>query len=517
MNNHHIRHLSKWYILLIILVYITTLFVIYQGHHNRLSQQKTIISTQIELSLYDTLRTYESFAKYIYSSELNQPSVLDVMVQANYANAEDQAVLRTRLHTMLLPVYHSIKEFNFNQLHFHLPNGDSFLRFHNINAYGDNLLNYRPLIQEAIETRSYQSGFDIGRSDFGYRFVFPLFYGVDYVGSVEFTLSSKYLLSNMIRLYSDTEIALILHREVAEDIFFDYVLHQLQLSTICEKYLISKDILDFINANPSRISRITDEAFNTALYSQIEPSFVDQSSFTSIFKYQGNNYIVNFQSVVDSDNIHIAYLYSVSLSEPVNLIYAQTNQLILVTTAIMLLMLILYAIIQRQERAISKFAMIDPLTGIYNRGTFTDFAQRLVARQERDKSSISVAIIDIDFFKEINDRFGHKVGDKVIIEVVNVMTNLVRRTDIFARYGGDEFIILFPDTNIDTATCVLERIRRHVEKTIFTKVNHVTISIGVHEKRFFETLDDAIVYADTALYQAKTQGKNKVVETEPSN
>jgi diguanylate cyclase (GGDEF)-like protein len=154
--------------------------------------------------------------------------------------------------------------------------------------------------------------------------------------------------------------------------------------------------------------------------------------------------------------------------------------------------------------------MTDSLTGIYNRGTFIDFSRKLLARQRREHSPVSLAMIDIDNFKDANDQFGHRVGDKVLGEIANVILDCIRDSDVIARYGGDELVLLLPDTELDVAECVLERIRFIVESTIFTKIKNITVSIGVHQIAPHETLDDAIMKADIALYRAKELGRIKL-------
>ncbi len=182
----------------------------------------------------------------------------------------------------------------------------------------------------------------------------------------------------------------------------------------------------------------------------------------------------------------------------------------------MMFMISLFYLVMKKEEEISKYAMIDSLTGIYNRGTFIDFAHRFIARQSRDKTPMTIAMVDIDNFKEVNDIHGHRVGDKILVQIVQTIADSIRDTDIFARYGGDEFVILLPDTDIDVASCVLERIRSHIEHTPFMKVNSITISSGIHEKMPHETIEDAIQVADDALYKAKLNGRNQVIESKPS-
>jgi len=168
------------------------------------------------------------------------------------------------------------------------------------------------------------------------------------------------------------------------------------------------------------------------------------------------------------------------------------------------------------HRRTEKLAYTDPLTGLFNHRYFHESLKTELVRSRRYGKPLSLMIIDIDFFKQFNDTYGHLVGDKVLIHVARIFENSIReKIDIVARYGGEEFAIILPETSIPGAKKLAERVRRLVEQT--TLVNeknelHVTVSIGVAST---ETLNcqktsDLIEAADHALYQAKEHGRNQV-------
>lgn len=160
---------------------------------------------------------------------------------------------------------------------------------------------------------------------------------------------------------------------------------------------------------------------------------------------------------------------------------------------------------------------LDPLTGLKNRRFFSDHLVQEYKRAHRSKEPISVFMIDIDHFKNINDTYGHQTGDGCIIAVANALTSVVRRpSDAVARYGGEEFTIILPDTSNDGAENVAERIRAAVEALNLTfdeKDISLTVSIGIHSAvpSTFADGEAAIKLADKALYQAKEAGRNRVV------
>lgn len=168
-------------------------------------------------------------------------------------------------------------------------------------------------------------------------------------------------------------------------------------------------------------------------------------------------------------------------------------------------------------------ALIDPLTQIYNRKAVFFALRRELRKSERFGHPTSVALIDIDFFKKYNDTLGHVAGDNVLKKFATLIKETVREYDVFGRYGGEEFIIVFPETKVKDARKICERLRERVYKEHFygeEKLAHkkVTISIGVAEisgrrKIKKETL---VNRADMNLYRAKHAGRNQVISDEES-
>lgn len=153
----------------------------------------------------------------------------------------------------------------------------------------------------------------------------------------------------------------------------------------------------------------------------------------------------------------------------------------------------------------------DALTGISNRRAFENSLQSLMNQASRYHDGFSMLLFDIDDFKQLNDRFGHDMGDRVLKDLVERIDEIVRDVDVLSRWGGEEFTILMPQTNHTGALKMAERCRRVVADALFDEVGQVTISLGVTcfskndtERKFFKRADDA-------LYQAKSEGKNRVV------
>jgi diguanylate cyclase (GGDEF)-like protein/PAS domain S-box-containing protein len=156
-------------------------------------------------------------------------------------------------------------------------------------------------------------------------------------------------------------------------------------------------------------------------------------------------------------------------------------------------------------------AATDPLTGIPNRTKFDESLSNEILRAKRFNLPLSVIIFDIDHFKNINDTYGHNTGDSALQYLTGLVAQVMRRHDLFARWGGEEFVIMVTNTGQHGAGLYAERLRLMIEKYDIPGVGHLTCSFGVAEFSHDDTVDMLINRADQALYQAKAAGRNRVV------
>ncbi len=153
----------------------------------------------------------------------------------------------------------------------------------------------------------------------------------------------------------------------------------------------------------------------------------------------------------------------------------------------------------------------DALTGIYNRVYFSDSLMHKMEMAQRYDSSLSLILFDIDHFKSVNDTYGHLVGDEVLIKLAATIKRLLRKSDSIARWGGEEFVVLLPNTGIEQAELIAENLRQQIEQIAFRKLGRVTSSFGVAELLKNEDEKDFLKRVDEALYMAKSSGRNCVV------
>ncbi|GAB6042680.1 diguanylate cyclase [Endothiovibrio diazotrophicus] len=161
----------------------------------------------------------------------------------------------------------------------------------------------------------------------------------------------------------------------------------------------------------------------------------------------------------------------------------------------------------------------DPMTGLHNRRFLEEYVETLIANSQRNAQQVSILMLDLDYFKKVNDTYGHDAGDTVIKTLAKVFRQTVRASDLVIRYGGEEFMIILQNTVDHTGDEVAEKIRATVEETKIQVPNALlqkTISIGIADfPTDSDTFWQAVKYADVALYKAKDQGRNRVIHFEP--
>jgi diguanylate cyclase (GGDEF)-like protein len=181
----------------------------------------------------------------------------------------------------------------------------------------------------------------------------------------------------------------------------------------------------------------------------------------------------------------------------------------------LLIMSLLFSALRKNLDSEKTLASSDPLTGALNRRAFFDIAEYELNRSHRYGHATTIAYIDLDNFKAINDRLGHAVGDTLLTTVTRTIASHIRSTDILARFGGDEFVLLLPETPADAAAPVLEKIQLQLNQAMSTSNWPVSFSIGaVTYPKTPPGVDEVIKKADMLMYEVKRSGKNRLLHIE---
>ncbi len=166
--------------------------------------------------------------------------------------------------------------------------------------------------------------------------------------------------------------------------------------------------------------------------------------------------------------------------------------------------------IEEKNKELAKLAITDKLTNLYNRAKLDEMLQLEIDRSERFNHSFGIAIADIDHFKKVNDEYGHLQGDKVLIEIANILKNHVRKTDFVSRYGGEEFMIICPESDLQGISKLMDNIRINIENHPFEDIGNQSASFGITMFKKGDTPETITARADKALYKAKNGGRNKI-------
>lgn len=255
---------------------------------------------------------------------------------------------------------------------------------------------------------------------------------------------------------------------------------------------INCELTEFLSSHSEKLL-LPDRAFNTNTY---------------IFKGSGNVEVLLRGFIFPVDNFYLLILqqYRLTYNELITKMSILNDQIVDITRQLEKKNLQL----SEALTTIKKITNTDPLTGILNRRAFQKALKREISFAKRHNLPLSLVIIDIDYFKRINDTYGHDVGDYVLKNFAKIILKSIRHEDIFARFGGEEFVILLPNTNINSAFEVCERIRQKIEKTSFKRIKEkITASFGISELIENDREVDLIKRADEALYEAKRKGRNR--------
>lgn len=507
------KQFQVWAVLAIIIL-ITWGITVGMFYDNYKSKENTFLETELqrfESEVNSTLITYEEFANYIFD-EINQDEeILSIMAQANSADDTEKAILREQLHEKIAAMYPVMQKYKFRQFHFHLPTTESFLRVHLPEKYGDLLIDSRESVRLVNETKMKISGFEEGKIFNGFRNVYPLEHDDQHVGSVEISMSSASIIEILSELQAKRDYYFVIDENVVKENLFEDQLENYRESHILEGYYVDIEV-DEVTAIKNSLIKNTEKIFFDSIEKRYNKKFTAKESFAIVHKFNGKNYLVNFLSIKNFKESPSAYLLSISSCRGCvgNFIQDMYWEVILVSFLAFFIIAFGLSLAFYQSN-LKESAELDYLTNIYNRNKFYEMAKHEVKAAKRYKQEMSVLFMDIDHFKKLNDTYGHAWGDQVLQELAKEILINIREVDIFARWGGEEFVLLLPNTGEKGAFIVAEKIRKMIEKADSETLKDVTISMGVAvvDSKTYD-IDTAIGCADAAMYKAKQRGRNQV-------
>ena len=341
------------------------------------------------------------------------------------------------------------------------------------------------------------------------KYVNMLVYEDKFIGTMEIFIPLNSVLSIFKRYYPTVNISYLVNEEYKFSDLKQYLGHNYSETN---KKLFGYSFIN-ITENNEKIF----DGKQLSFFEKIEKDFLKtynkESGFSLINNFNNKNFIIVFLPIKLSDKDNLGYLIATYENTQYDKIFkAQYLEIILVNIIILGLLVFIF-IFMKDRNKFRTLSTTDYLTGAYNRTKFMEYANYELERSKRYKSTFSILLMDLDLFKKLNDTYGHNFGDEVLKNIAYFIKNEIRETDLLARWGGEEFICLLPNTDVSDAYIVAEKIRNKIEQVTFAYDVKVTLSIGLCERDESDyTIELVNEKADLALYRAKREGRNKVVK-----
>ncbi len=455
------------------------------------------------------LNGYRNYSQFIYENIINDKSVLEKVSLAN-EDRENISIYHDDLYKYLLDLYTYISEDDFRQLHFHFPDITSFLRMHRFSKYGDSLLDVRESVRIANEENKYVEGFEEGRIFNGYRFVYPLEYNEEQIGSVEISISIAAILRSLSELFCET-YQFIIKKNVVEEKLFDEELTNYISSTVSENYYYDVEVeTEIENINELCVVFVESEKINKQLRLNIDEDLQRGEEFSRVVNISNETFVASFFPVKNFRDEVVAYIINYSQNNTIKQHRESFLILIIFLIVLYVMLMIIVFLIWRSRSKYEHFSSTDSLTNVNNRKGFFDGLKFMYDKAVKDKKDLYFLIFDLDHFKRINDNYGHSVGDYVLKILSEIITSNIRSTDFFGRWGGDEFVLAISGVSDDISKKIGEKLLKLVSEFDFDIEEKVTISIGLSKLNEDETIDSLLKRADEELYKAKNSGRNKI-------
>lgn len=438
---------------------------------------------------------------------LRNSEILGILEKANAAraNAKISTQLRERLLASTALLADRLAAVGIEHLTFFLPDGKTFLRHDFPGRFGDfgatrgDDLRTLPGGGRGVE------GFNAASTWSGYSFLFSIERSGRRIGLVEMAIPY----TTLSRLLGEFFGARTFFIENAEEVsrMFGEASSGYTPVPFDERFVLREA---FVKTYNDFVADAGLALANQRTASRIGARLASGDAFSEFFETASGFAGVTFLPVSGTgENPAYAIAFGDDPGYPLMLAH-QRLQMVLFLLLFLLAAGVGGAVLLSRQR-LERMATRDRLTGALNRHIFLELAERKITRAHRKEMPLSMLLFDIDHFKEINDTHGHKAGDFVLKKLAATIASETRPYDIFCRWGGDEFLLLMPETNAEAGRSIAERMRECINEINFFQIKNVSVSIGIITgDDFAEGIQKAIERADAHMYQAKSEGRNRV-------
>ena len=614
------------YIIFLTIIFFLALALFYQEMQKQFNE---IIDNKIAYNkkhIEVAQRTFDKLSQDFYNNQ--NEYISRFLYASNRGDKKSKIAIREHLLARFYPHYRDGHLLGLIQFQIHDSNGKSFLRFNHYRAFGDDLTKVRPAIREITTNYRFLKGFEAGRFSDGLRYIYPLFYNGEFVGSYEWVWNHKSLLKEMRVIYGGDYLIVTKRSYLKKRLYKSVLKETYRPLLICNNYLYQSSAINlyknsFLNLLKSfskrhRLCSLLNENKEIAIPFRVENSDylftiiplddIMGYSYGSFISIEKESNISNIQKIfiikaillligiiliagilyrihrekiltrtlidshedlimlsdgkelidanraflyffgvesvkefvkkykcichffIDSEGFigkeevkqkgWIQYLLNIPESKRRVLLFDDKkggNRIFSITlnrfksTNLYVVSLRDITEIEQQKQNFQLEALLDHSTGIYNKRAFEKYLkEQIKGLQYFRHSDISIVMFDIDNFKNINDSYGHQWGDELLRELTSLVKKHIRKSDFFARWGGDEFVIIMVGVGLKEAKEIIENLREAINSYDFNIPKAVTCSFGITLIYPNDTLESVINRVDKLLYQSKKSGKNRV-------
>ena len=492
---------------LLLVVYAIALYYIWRDYQEDIETAHDTGIQNIRLEYASAIKGYANLARFLVAEAVLKESLLKLVAGGWKASTdEERTMYRDALYRELAPLYDSFKEYELGKLQFHFPDTSSFLKFERPAEHGELLGVIRDTVRTANLERRYVWGFEHGGIESAFHFVFPLNYEGEHLGTVEVSVDLYVLLMNLTELFVKPYELII-----KKTGFGAHALSEDQIQYV-EWRINDQFVLQRRNTDRRVLEEIVQDEPKSKMVSTISKKLNEETDFAVSLIHNAKAFLVPFMAIKNIRKETVGYLVSTQEQKSFWDVRKDAIVGLILTTSILIVLVLLALNVISTKSKLRLMAIYDNLTGIYNRHMFLEVFEKELANQSRYDRDLSLIMFDIDHFKRINDTHGHGAGDRVLKHLAVLVGDNLRKSDTFARWGGEEFLILLTETDRDSARRVAESLRSRIESHRFNGIQGMTCSFGITEVREGESsTNDIIDRADKLLYRAKGKGRNRVV------
>lgn len=445
------------------------------------------------------LGSYEYFSNSVVNRR--NPEFLKIINDSYKSNSLERKGFEKKAIDLVSQNFYNFEELGLMQFNVYYPNGELFLSFPN---------NFKNIKIPRLPNTEKKFLKDFGETSFygGYKYINMLVYEEKFIGTMEIFIPLNSVLSIFKRYYPTVNISYLVNKEHNFSELKQYLGYNYSETN---KKLFGYSFIN-ITENNEKIFGGNQLIFFEKVEEDFFKTYNKKSGFSLIKKFNNKNFIVVFLPIKLSDKDNLGYLVATYENTQYDKIFKAQYLEIILLNIIILGLLVFIFVFMKDRNKFRTLSTTDYLTGAYNRTKFMEYANYELERSKRYKSTFSILLMDLDLFKKLNDTYGHNFGDEVLRNISYFIKNEIRETDLLARWGGEEFICLLPNTDVFDAYIIAEKIRNRIEQVTFAYDVKVTLSIGLCEREENDnSIESVNEKADTALYRAKKEGRNKVV------